>query len=94
MFDPEEKTKVFHEAKYKVFLQMGNHQREYRYHQYMKLSREYFNILLITELIKWWYFQSCPFQRFDEQDLEDANMTSAKVIPRSMSNYSPNPQLI
>ena len=49
MFNPKKKTEVFHEAKYKVFLQMGQHQREYRYHQYMKLSREYFDILLITD---------------------------------------------
>ena len=52
VFNPEKKTEVFHEAKYKVFLQMGNHQREYRYHQFVKLSREYFDIMLITELIK------------------------------------------
>ena len=38
VFNPEKKTEVFHEAKYKVFLQMGQHQREYRYHQFAKPS--------------------------------------------------------
>ena len=30
VFYPDKKNKTFHEAKYKVFLKMGQHQREYR----------------------------------------------------------------
>ena len=56
MFNPDKKTEVFHEAKYKVFLQMGHHQREYRYCQYTKLTNMYFSNVLITKLNNIWSF--------------------------------------
>ena len=56
VFNPEKKTEAFHEAKYKVFLQMGKHQREYRYQYIIELTNKYFSTLLITKLIDNWYF--------------------------------------
>ena len=38
VFNPEKKTEAYHEAKYKVFLQMGKHQREYRYQYIIELT--------------------------------------------------------
>ena len=57
VFNPEKKTEGFHEAKYQVFLQMGEHQREYRY-QCIEQTIKYFSTVLFTQLIDNWYFSN------------------------------------